>query len=267
MIKFIFKTILTILFLLVLGLVGAYFYAGEIVKKAVETYVPQITKTSAKLEGMDLSLMKGEISLNGLEISNPQGFKSPDVFSVKKVYVRIDPKSVLTDKIIIEQILIDGTHVSAEATYKDGEVTSNITKIQKNVEEYLGSSQSADAKATEEKKEEPKTSSSSSKRVVIKDLQINNTSLTLGLMDQTAEIPLPNIEQKNIGEKGKKQTIRETVAYIFNLISLESIKASVAGAQDLLKKTAENALQGAANVVDEAKKNSEGLINAVKNIF
>lgn len=266
MIKFIFKTILTILFLLVLGLVGAYFYAGEIAKKAVETYVPQITKTSAKLEGMDLSFMKGEISLNGLEISNPQGFKSPDVFSVKKIYVRIDPKSVLTDKIVIEQILVDGTHVSAEATYKDGEITSNITKIQKNVEEYLGASQTTDAQPVETKKEVTKTSSSS-KRVVIKDLQINNTSLTLGLMDQTAEIGLPNIEQKNIGEKGKKQTIKETVAYIFNLISLESIKASVAGAQDLLKKTAENALQGVTDVVDEAKKNPEGLINAVKNIF
>lgn len=265
MIKFIFKTILTLFVLLILGLIGAYFYAGEIVKHAVETYVPQVTKTSAKLEGMDLSLMKGEILLTGLEIGNPAGFKAPDVFSVKKIYVNFDPKSVLTDKIIINKILIDGTHVSAEATYKEGTITSNLTTLQKNVEEFTGSSTPENKEPA--KQQEAKKASGSSKSVVIKDLAINNSSLTLGFMNQTAEIPLPNINQKNIGEKGKKQSLQESVAYIFSLISVESIKATVAGVQDLLKKGAEEALKGATGIVDEATKTSEGLVNAVKNIF
>ena len=87
MIKFILKTILILLLLIIIALIGVYFYAGEIVKKAVETYVPQVTQTSAELKGMDLSLFKGEVSLNGLTIGNVKGYQSPDVFSVKKIFL------------------------------------------------------------------------------------------------------------------------------------------------------------------------------------
>ena len=268
MLKFLFKTILILLLLILFALVGAYFYAGEIVKKAVETYVPQITGTSAKLEGMDLSLFKGEVSLSGLTIGNVKGYNSPDVFSVKKIYVKFDPKSVLKDKIIINQVLIDGTHVSAEATYKAGKVTSNLTTLKNNVDNFMKkSTSSASTSKSIEKEKKASTQSASSKAVVIKDLQINNSSLTVGLLSQSMDIPLPNIQQKNIGEKGKKTTLKETVVMIFDMISIESIKATAKGVQDLLKKSAEEAVRGAKGLVEDAKKNTEGLVNAVKDIF
>ena len=55
--------------------------------------------------------------------------------------------------------------------------------------------------------------------------------------------------------------------YIFDLISLESIKAAGKGVEDLLKQSAQTAIDGVNKVVDDAKKSSEGLINAVKGIF
>lgn len=268
MLKFLFKTILILLLLIIAALVGAYFYAGEIVKKAVETYVPQVTGTAAKLDGMNLSLFKGEISLSGLTISNVKGYNSPDVFSVKKIYVQIDPKTVLEDKIVINKILIDGTHVSAEATYKDGAITSNLTTIKNNVDQFMKKSATTEpSQKVEVKKETSKESTSSSKAVVIKDLQINNSSLTVGLLSQSMDVPLPNIQQKNIGEKGQKKTLKDTVVMIFEMISVESIKAIAKSAQELLKKSASEALKGAGAIVEDAKKNSEGLINAVKGIF
>lgn len=266
MIKFLFKTVMWLVVILILLLTGVYFYAGEIVKKAVETYVPKVTQTSAKLDGMDLSLAKGEVSLNGLSIGNPKGYKSPDAFSVKQVKVVFRPTTLLHDKIIIDQVLIDGTHVSAEATYKDGQVTSNLTTLKSNVDAFLNSG----SKETAPKKEEnvvSKSTQTNTKTVVIKDLQVNNSSLTLGFLEQTTEIQLPNIQQKNIGEKDKKQTIKDVVVYIFDLISVESIKAASKGVEDLLKQSAQQAIDGVNKVVDEAKKTSDGLINAVKGIF
>ena len=267
MIKFLFKMILILVLLVVATIIGAYFYAGEIVKKAVETYVPQVTGTSAKLDGMDLSLFKGEVSLNGLTIGNVKGYNSPDVFSVKKIYVKFDPKTVLEDKIIINQILIDGTHVSAEATYKDGNVTSNLTTIKNNVDKFMKqSSTKATTQKAEVKKEEKPAKSTSSKAVVIKDLQINNSSITVGLLSQSMDVPLPNIQQKNIGEKGKKTTLKDIIVMVFDMISVESIKATGKSAQELLKKSAEEALKGATSIVNDAKKNTEGLIKSVKDI-
>jgi len=268
MIKFILKTILILLLLIIIALIGVYFYAGEIVKKAVETYVPQVTQTSAELKGMDLSLFKGEVSLNGLTIGNVKGYQSPDVFSVKKIYVKFDPKSVLTEKIVINQILIDGTHVSAEATYKDGQITSNLTTLKNNVDTFIKkSSNQSTAPKKEVKKESTVKSSSPSKTVVIKDLQINNSNVTVGLLNQAMDIPLPNIQQKNIGEEGQKTTLKDVAVMVFDMISVESIKATAKGVQELLKKSAEEALSGAKGLVDDAKESSKNLIDKVKGIF
>lgn len=266
MIKFLLKTFMWLFIILILLLTGVYFYAGEIVKKAVETYVPKVTQTSAKLEGMDLSLAKGEVSLNGLSIGNPKGYKSPEVFSVKQVKVVFRPTTLLHDKIIIDQVLIDGTHVSAEASYKDGQVTSNLTTLKSNVDAFLNSDKKENAQQKTEK-EVATPSKTNTKTVVIKDLQVNNSSLTLGFLEQTTEIQLQNIQQKNIGEKDKKQTIKDVVVYIFDLISVESIKAASKGVEDLLKQSAQQAIDGANKIIDEAKKTSDGLINAVKGIF
>ena len=266
MIKFLLKTVMWLFIILILLLTGVYFYAGEIVKKAVESYVPKVTQTSAKLEGMDLSLAKGEVSLNGLLIGNPKGYKSPDVFSVKQVKVVFRPTTLLHDKIIIDQVLIDGTHVSAEAVYKDGQVISNLTTLKSNVDAFLNSG-NKNVSSQKEEKATVKSTQTNTKTIIIKDLQVNNSSLTLGFLEQTTEIQLPNIQQTGIGEKDKKQTIKDIVVYIFDLISVESIKAAGKGVEDLLKQSAQQAIDGANKIVDEAKKTSDGLINAVKSIF
>ena len=236
-------------------------------KKAVETYVPQITQTSAKLDGMDLSLAKGEVSLNGLSIGNPKGYKSPDVFSVKQVKVVFRPTTLLHDKIIIDQILIDGTHVSAEATYKDGQIVSNLTTIKNNVDSFLKSSSTTSESKESVSKEEKSSQTKSTKTVVVKDLQVNNSSLTLGFLEQRVEVPLPDIKQQNIGEKGKKQTIQDIIVYVFDLISVESIKAVAKGTEDLIKQSAQKTIEGVNKLVDDAKKSSEGLIDSVKGLF
>ena len=60
-----------------------------------------MTKTSASLEDVDLSLFSGNIALKGLKIGNPQGFAAPNAFELGQISVKFDPKSLLTSKIII----------------------------------------------------------------------------------------------------------------------------------------------------------------------
>ena len=117
------------------------------------------------------------------------------------------------------------------------------------------------------KKEEPTVQTKSKKTVVVKDLQVNNSSLTLGFLEQTIEVPLPDIKQQNIGEKGKKQTIQDIIVYVFDLISVESIKAVAKGTEDLIKQSAQKTIEGVNKLVDDAKKSSEGLIDSVKGLF
>lgn len=276
--KMIRKIIMGFVILLVIlcaAIVGIYLYAGEIIKTGVEKFLPDVTQTDVKLNHVEISLLKGHVGIWGLSIGNPKGYGAEDAFALKQISVSFEPKSVLTDKIIINQILIDGTRVDAEAIYQGGKITSNLTQIQKNVESYL-------AKTTSKAQQKPTQSNtskdedtSSAKQVVIRDLQINNSELSVGIMKQVVTASLPNIQQKNIGEQGKKTTWKDAIAYIFNLISVESVKGTATAVQDALRNGALQLVGTATETVNTVKESAKSLVdettgnalNSVKGLF
>lgn len=270
MIKKLFKWLFILIFILCLGIVGIYMYAGEIVKFSVEKFLPEVTQTNVQLNRVDLSLLKGHVGVYGLSIANPQGYGADDAFSLKQISVSFDPKSVLTDKIIINQILIDGTHVSAEATYQNGKITSNLTQIQQNVESYLNKVNASSNQKASESKSQAQTGNaegSAGKQVVIRDLQINNSELTVGVMKQVVSASLPDIQKKNIGEQGQEFSWKDAVAYIFNLISAESVKGTVGAVQKALRQGALQIVGTAKDTLNAVKESAkESADNAVKDI-
>ncbi|HDZ23629.1 MAG TPA: hypothetical protein ENH70_03725, partial [Desulfobacteraceae bacterium] len=50
---------------------------GPMIRKAVNTYGPGITKTDVRLGDVDVSLFSGKAKLKQLFLGNPQNFKSP----------------------------------------------------------------------------------------------------------------------------------------------------------------------------------------------
>jgi len=55
-------------------------------------------------------------------VGNPEGFKTESVFQLNQIRVILDPKSLLTNRIHIREILID----APEITYEVGLSGSNI---------------------------------------------------------------------------------------------------------------------------------------------
>ncbi|MBQ8557559.1 MAG: hypothetical protein IJ440_02045 [Alphaproteobacteria bacterium] len=279
MLKTLKYVLLTVLIIIVAGVIGGYWYAGQIITKAVNTYLPQVTNTPSHLNNVDVSLFKGHISISGLSVGNPAGYGATDAFGLKNITVSFEPKSILSDKIIINQILIDGTQVSAEATYKDGKVSSNLTDIQKNVNQYMSKMISNSSKKEQkQEKTATETPSTTEKQVIIRDLQINNSQLTVGLMKQTITVPLPNIRQKNIGEKGQKMELKDVIGYVFNLINNAAVKNTATTVQKALKDGALKLIgtatdttnmikDSAKSIVDNATQDAKGIGNAVKGIF
>lgn len=268
MFKFIFKTIFVLLILIVAGLTGVYFYAGNIVKKAVENFVPTVTQTTANLGHLDISLFKGRVALSDLVIGNPKGYTTKESFSIKNITVTFQPESIFDKKIVINQILIDGTHVTAEADYKDGAIVSNLTDIKKNVDNFISKNTStASTSATESSSTKAKVPNEKGKDVLIKDLHITNSGVTVAALSQQLEVFLPNIEQKNIGEK-KEVTWEEAVVQILDLISDESIKATAKGVKELVAKNAQALKDQATEALENAKQGDvSGILDTVKGIF
>lgn len=276
LIRFIFKAVLWLIVLLLILLGVGYYYLGSIVKEAINRYVPEVTGTTAVVEHVDLSLLKGHVEIRGLKIGNPKGYSTNNIFELGKIEVVFLPKSVLTDKIIVNSVLIDGTKVSAELKNLYS-LDNNVSALQKNVENYLGVSDKKDTpQKTETKQTQPKKSAG--KKVIVKDLKINNTEVSVGFSGHTVAIPLPNIHKTGIGEEKKEKTIGEIIADILDIISVESIKAVASGAKDLAKDIASGAkdlakqgLKDAKDLISSGtssvKENAQNALDGIKGLF
>jgi len=209
-IRFIFKALLWLILLLIIAVIAIYYYLGAIVKEGINRYVPPITGTTASVGSVDLSLLQGQIEIKDLKIGNPKGYSSNDIFSLGRVRVVFDPQSVLTDKIIIKSVAISGTQVSAEMKNLYS-LDNNVSALQDNINKYIGVDQK---KADTSSKQETASAQSDGKKVIVKDLTVANTSLSLGVSGHTITLPLPDIHKTGIGEDKKDQSIAETIADI-----------------------------------------------------
>ncbi|MBR6022356.1 MAG: AsmA family protein [Kiritimatiellae bacterium] len=139
----------------------------------------------ASVEDIDVSLFRDPtLSLVGLHIGNPEGFATPSLFDLDNVVVDLDMKSLFSDTIVVNRVLVE----SASLTYEQ-RLSSNIGTLLEKFE--------SDAEKEEEEKD-----SAPSKKVIIRDLQVNGTSVNLavaGTMGHSATIPLPSVHLTDIG--------------------------------------------------------------------
>ena len=263
--RFIFKTLFWLLLLLILAVVVVYYYLGTIVREGVNRYVPPITGTTASVENVDVSLFKGRIEIKNLQIGNPKGFSSNDIFKLGNVQVLFDPKTLLEDKIVIKSVAISGTKVSAEMKNLYS-LDSNVSALQANINNYLGTGKSKEKAPAEQEA----ATQSGGKTVVIKDLKIAGSSLSLGVSGQTVTIDLPDIHRTGIGEGKKDKSLVEIFADILNMISVEAVKGVATAVSDLAKqgwKGAQDLVKGSAGAVtDTAKSVTDGAKNTVDGI-
>ncbi len=272
--KRIFKFFAWLIIILAILIVAVYLTLGIIVKKAVTTAVPPITGTTIDVDDIDLSLLSGHISIKGFKIGNPDGFTAPSVFELGSIVVEFEPKSILSDKIIIKKVAIDNTSAAAEIN-KRGEV--NVMLLQQNIENYLNKAPTTPAPKKEVNKT-PAKDNGSGKKVIIKDLTINDSKLQLGVIGQVMTLNLPNIHKTGIGEeKGKSKTLPEMIATILSYFSEASIKGIANSGNQMFMQGLENTKamlnQGRealneqlGNVKDSAEKISSGVKDSVKNV-
>src|SRR5439155_324950 len=101
--------IVVLLLVVALTMIGVYF--NSMIKAGVEAVGPKITGTTVKLDSVDLSPSSGQGRLKGLVVGNPPGFQAERAFKLADAKVKVDLKTALTDKLIIEEILIDGPEI------------------------------------------------------------------------------------------------------------------------------------------------------------
>ncbi len=236
--------VIIIIIVLVFGLSNL----GPIIKKAVNTYGPQITKTDVSLDDVDISLFTAEAKLKDLLLGNPKGFKSAQAMKVKSIRVKIDKKSLTKDTIIIDSIEV----IAPDITYEKISGTDNFRTILDNVNKSTGADKAKKEKSEGQKEGEDKKEGEGKKLLIrnfiVKDGKVNFSTSLLG--NRTISANLPDIHLKNIGEKKGGATPAEAVKEIFKSLYAKITSPAVT---DVFKNGLKNLTGGAKAAVDKAK--------------
>jgi hypothetical protein len=223
--------------------VGVAFFLGSIAKGAVNRLGPKVTQSNVVLESATISPLSGVGTLNGFTVGNPQGWSSTPAFHLGRVHIDLDPKSVFSDVIVINELTID----QPEFNYETRLVSSNIGDLLANIEKFTGSGEKEAAKT-----EGPP------KKFIVKKLRFTDGKATVGVGVAALPVPLPEIKLDNIGMQEGGLTGAQLSAVVLRDVLRTIVKAAteargLTGA-DSLEKTKEAAKQLGDSVKDLFKK-------------
>jgi hypothetical protein len=217
---------------------------GPIIKTAVNTYGPKMTKTVVRVNDVGISLLSGQAKLKDFYLGNPKGFKSPEAMTVKSIYVDVNEKSITANPIIIDRIEV----VAPKIKYEKLPRTDNFKTILNNVNKSARKS-----KSSASKQEAPKDSSG--KKLVIRDFTIKDGHVETALSAPdgssiSASAELPDIHLKNVGEKSGGATAEE----VFNIVFAELYERIISPAVTANLSKQIRAITSQAGIEDEEAK-------------
>ena len=178
---------------------------GPLIKAAVNTYGPQITKTEVRLGDVGVSIFSGEAKLKDLFLGNPKGFRTPQAMTVGSIFVNVDEKSLTKDTIIIDKVEV----VRPQITYEKASGTDNFQTILNNVKSATGGGTTT-KKPAEEK--------GGGKKLLIRDFVIKEGKVNLSmtaLAGKTVSANLPDIHLKDIGKSKGGSSPAEALNEVF----------------------------------------------------
>lgn len=262
-------TLLSLIALIIIAAVAGWLYLEPLVKGAVHKFGSQIVGTEVNLAGFKFNPLAGEIEIQGLTVANPKGYSAPHLLSLGTIAIKVDPQSLTSDTIMVENITV----LKPEITYEMPDfTTSNVMQIQENVARNTAKAENAEsakeAKATEAEAAEPTAAAKPAKNVVIKKVLVEGGALSaitpLQKNNQALTLQMPAVELTGIGENHQRMTISESITTIFNKILFNAtsvVTKALGNASEMAQKAANDAVEAA-----KAKANEEaqGLLDKVK---
>lgn len=253
-------TLLTLLALVVIALVAGWLYLEPLVKGIVNKFGTQVAGTEVTLAGFSLHPVDGEVEIKGFTVANPKGYATSNLLSLESVFVKIEPKSLTSDTIVVENIRITNPNLTYEMPNFS---TSNVMQLQENVARNTAKSSAPAATKNSGTKE-----AGASKNVVIRKVVIEKGALSaltpLQKNKEPLTLQLPSIEINGIGDGKKNMTIDESIAVIFNKILFNAtsvVTKELGNVSEMAQKAANKALDQVKNQVPEK---ASGLLDKVK---
>jgi uncharacterized protein involved in outer membrane biogenesis len=246
--RWISRTLIGLVVALIVVFVAAAFSLGAILKRGVERIAPSATRVDVKLESAEVWLFAWRVHLSGIVFGNPPGYRTPSSLEVNDVTVRFKPSTVFSDKLVVESIKIKKPILTWEGGLSD----SNLKKIERNLNDYIGSSSTApDSKAP------PSSPAKPERKLQVNDLEIIGAKLQLNTAlsgGRTIVVPIPDIHLTDLGTGPQGITPVEVAQRALHAVLNDAAKEVVKNGGQLEKE----AYGGAKSAVKKATDSIKG---------
>lgn len=206
-----------------IGFLILTFSLDYVVKSGIESTGTELTQTGVTVDGVSISPFSGTGTIEGLKVKNPEGFKSEYAIVIESFDISIDLGSILSDTIIINEIVIGEPALSVIQKVPE----NNLKMLMNNMK---------NATASE---------SSSSTVMIIERLLVKNGQVTLTPNvggKRTATVKMGDIELQGVGRAGSSST-RQVVQEVASKIINEALKSALSGQLEGLKDKAKDAVK------------------------
>lgn len=240
------KIVAVLALLGVIAVVAVGFFIGPIVVKAVNTVGPKVTGTRVELDSAKISPLTGGGTLAGLFVGNPEGWTDEKAFYLGTVRASVQPTSLLSDCIVVNEVFIDAPEFVYEKRLLGG---NNIDALIKQIETNMGMGGAASPAA------EPAANGEPAKplKFAIKSFQLQNAKMSLIAAGQTITVPLPPLTITDLGVAEGGITVDQVATAVLKRVSAQMIVAAAEALKDVGGALIEGGAKGGAGAKDAAK--------------
>ncbi|MEO0796008.1 MAG: hypothetical protein AAFX93_12640 [Verrucomicrobiota bacterium] len=214
------KLFLGFIFLVIIGLVALFIGLNSIVgggvKAAFNKLGPEITGTNTYIDSASVNVFGGNLGINGLNVGNPDGFSDPSAMTCSEIYVDLNPKTIFSDRIEVNEIRI----VAPEFTVEQSLSGNNLQVINNNIKKFRDKMPSKGDKPSDD----TSADDGSEKTLVLHKLIVSDGQVDLAVLTIKKELPLPTID-KDFGGEGVEPA--EAIEYVMSVV-LEKVIETVA---------------------------------------
>ena len=212
------------------------------IEKAAEELLTQAVGTKVAIASIDVALIEGEMTIRGLTVANPEGFRTEHAFEADEVRIAVELGTLLEDAVVIREIAVEKPLV----TYELGPDGSNLEALQRNVESATGPGKAS-------RRDAP------TRQILVEDLYIRGGRVAASavfLKGKSWKVPLPDIHLENISSAGGGIAVADVIEEVTSAI-LANARQSVAPIRELAGEVGDRITAGAGKVLESVKRELE----------
>lgn len=198
-----------------------------LISTAVTEGVTYTTQQETELESLNLGLLSGEFSFEGLTLANPPGFQDTPMLRVGSFRTKLDTTTVGGERIDLDLIELDGLELALELKGTDSNVGALLKRL-KELQEQAGAAMDGggqdDAGAPDESAEN-EGPQLRIQRISVAGVKASLRISDVPLADGVYELSVPDFVLDNFSDETRDASAAQWTAYLLESVLNQALVA------------------------------------------